>query len=450
MTYRVLLFVQLIIAGLSCMTQATRRWRRHALLPGAVILLVFSSLPPHPLHAAEQADNGKPLPGDNAQATASPDNIKQELEQLENNHRLFPLNEKITRNLAGSYAAYGHRFFKQKKYEQADEAFLKAQELYPDDVTYAMLRGVCNYHIKRYDIARSQLEQARSQAGDSIEILYYLGLVLYDTDSRQQAMELWELALKLAPEQKEILEIISKARKETAVEGSMDQGHSSRFDLSYDPDVDTSFALAVLGVLEAAAGTVNAELDHYPQPRVPVGIYKRGDYKTVTDSPDWSGGVYDGKIRLPFGSAKEITPGIRAVLYHEYAHVVVFDLTRGNCPLWLNEGIAEIFGRTQYSHPLTELEHAVRKGAAADFRKLEKSFSGLSSADATLAYQQSYSMVDYMVSTYGWHRVKQILVGLGNGMNAESAIAAALGDYNQTYDGLIAEWHEHIVGSSTE
>ena len=434
----------------SRITQALRIWRR-PLLRYAVTLLALSCLSVSPLHAAaDPADDGQPRPGENAPATTSPENIKQELEHLENSHRLFPLNEKITHNLAGGYAAYGHLLIKQKHYEQADEAFLKAQELYPDDVSYALLRGVCNYHLKRYDIARYELEQARSQAGDSIEVLYFLGLVLYDTDNRQQAVELWELALKLAPGRREILDILSKAHKETAVEASMDQGHSSRFDLSYDPDVDTAFALAVLGVLEAAASTVNGELDHYPQPRVPVGIYKRGDYKTVTDSPDWSGGVYDGKIRLPFGAAKEITPAIRAILYHEYAHVVVFDLTRGNCPLWLNEGIAEVFGRTQYSRPLTELEHAVRKGAAADFRKLEKSFSGLSTADAVLAYQQSYSMVDYLVSTYGWHRVKRILVGLGNGLNAESAIAAALCDYNQTYDGIIAEWRERIVGSSTE
>lgn len=433
MTYRGLI---------SSITPALQIWRR-SLPHHAVTFLAFSCLSVFPPHAAAE-------PGNNAPATTSPKNIEQELEQLENTHRLFPLNEKITHNLANGYAAYGHRLFKQKHYEQADEAFLKAQELYPDDVSYALLRGVCNYNLKRYDIARSELEQVRSQAGDSIEMLYYLGLVLYDTDNRQQALELWEQALKLAPGRKEIIDILGKARKETAVEASMDQGHSSRFDLSYDPDVDTAFALSVLGVLETAASTVNGELDHYPQPRVSVRIYKRGDYKTVTDSPDWSGGVYDGNIRLPFGAAKEITPVIRAILFHEYAHVVVFDLTRGNCPLWLNEGIAEMFGRTQNSPPMTELEHAVRKGTVADFRKLEKSFSGLSTVDAALAYQQSYSMVDYLVSTYGWHRVKQILAGLGNGMNAESAIAAALGDYNKTYDGIIEEWRERIAGSGKE
>lgn len=224
----------------------------------------------------------------------------------------------------------------------------------------------------------------------------------------------------------------------------MDQGHSSRFDLTYDSGVDTAFALAILDVLESAANQVGAELGHFPEPRVPVAIYKLDDFKTVTDSPDWSGGVYDGKIRLPFGALKEITPSMRGVLFHEYAHVVIFDLTHGNCPLWLNEGIAEMFGRMQFNRPMGELGRAARKGTFADFRKLESGFSGLSQPDASLAYQQSYAMVNYIVTTYGWHRVKQMLVGLGNGMKTDEAIAAALKDYSLTYDGLVQEWKGYM------
>jgi len=224
----------------------------------------------------------------------------------------------------------------------------------------------------------------------------------------------------------------------------MDRGHSSRFDLAYDPDIDTTFALAILDVLESAANVVGAELGLFPDARVPVGIYKRTDFKTVTDSPDWSGGVYDGKIRLPFGSLNEITPAMRGVLFHEYAHVIVFELTRGNCPLWLNEGIAEMFGRVQYNRPLPALGRAVRDGTLADFKKLEANFSGFSSATAALAYQQSYSLVNYMVTTYGWHRIKQILSGLGSGLSFDQAATVALKDYNVTYDSLVKEWRASL------
>jgi tetratricopeptide (TPR) repeat protein len=365
------------------------------------------------------------------------------LEQLRRAYSLFPLNENLKKNLAEGYTSLGVTLLKQRRYEQADENFVKAQELYPEEPGFSLMRGICNYYLKKYDIARYELETARRKKGDSSDILYYLGLALYETEERQQAMDLWEKGLKLEPGRKELVEVLKKARKETAVEARMDQGHSSRFDLTYDPGVDTDFALAILDVLESASNQVGSELGHFPEARVPVAIYKRADFKTVTDSPDWSGGVYDGKIRLPFGAMKEITPPMRGVLYHEYAHAVVFDLTRGNCPLWLNEGIAQMFELTQFKRPITRPDQA-----GGDFKKLETSFSKLSADDAALAYRQSYSMVNYIVATYGWHRVKQILVDLGEGMKIDEAVADALSDYSLTYDGLIREWNGAVAGKS--
>jgi tetratricopeptide (TPR) repeat protein len=366
------------------------------------------------------------------------------IEQLRKAYLLFPLNITFKRNLAEGYAAYGHQHFQQKRYEQADENFIKALELYPEEAGYALLRGICNYHLKKYDVARYELERALTLRPDSPEILYYLGLVQFDTDNIQQAIESWEQALKLSPGRKEIIEILEKSRKQNAVESRMDRGHSSRFDLTYDPGVKTEFALAVLDVLESAANQIGAELEHFPEARVPVGIYKRADYKEVTDSPDWSGGFYDGKIRLPFGTQSEVTQSMRGVLYHEYAHVVVFELTRGNCPLWLNEGIAEMFGRMQYNRSLPEFGRAARAGSLVDMRKLEKDFSAFSPKEAALAYQQSYALVNYMVTTYGWHRVKQILADLGKGLTFNASVKDALKDYNLNYDSLVAEWRASV------
>jgi len=257
-------------------------------------------------------------------------------------------------------------------------------------------------------------------------------------------MALWEQALKLSPGRKEIFDILVKARKETGVESGMDRGHSARFDLSYDPGVDTSFALAILDVLESAANQVGAELGHFPEAHVPVAIYKRDDFKIVTDAPDWSGGAYDGKIRIPFGAMTELTPAMRGILFHEYAHVVVFDITRGNCPHWLNEGIAEIFGRMQYNRTIPNPGHAARKGTLVAFRKLEKGFGSLSAADAAMAYQQSFALVNYLVTSYGWHRVKQILSGLGKGMTPDEAITSAFSDFSLGYDGIVKEWRDSV------
>lgn len=403
-------------------------------LPGALLaVLLLTTTVPADLHASPSMQ-----PADSHGKASDYD---ARLESLRAAQQMYPLDQKRRHDLAEAYANYGNLLASRRQYEQADEYFIKAAELYPDEAVFALSRGVCNYYLKRYDIARSELERARLTQPASVDVLYYLGLVLYETDRRPEAVELWELALKQAPDRPGLLAVLQKARREMSVEDSMDRGHSSRFNLTYDPGVSTTLALAILDVLESAANQVGAELGHFPVARVPVAIYKRDDFKDVTNSPDWSGGVYDGTIRLPFGSLSEISPSMRAILFHEYAHVVVFDLTRGNCPVWFNEGIAESFGRRQLE---TRPDHTpatpLSRETAIDFSRLEKGFGGLSNKEAMLAYEQSYSIVNYFAATYGWHRVTALLTLLGKGKSFPAAMAEILGDYSLNYGGLVEDW----------
>ena len=81
-------------------------------------------------------------------------------------------------------------------------------------------------------------------------------------------------------------------------------------------------------------------------------------------------------------------------------------------------------GRSEYDPPLTRLQAAAQAGALLPFTSLEKSLLGMSGKEAQLAYQQSYSLVKYLVTTYGWYSVKDILVGLGDGLDIGSCHCA--------------------------
>lgn len=410
-------------------------------MPKAYLLLLFITS----LHclAAPALSSGDPSCNLSlARALVEQGNHEDGLEQLLKCHELFPLDQSIRRTLAEGYHTAGLQLLRKKQFQQADQLFTRGRELYPFDPRFMFLRGLCSYQLKQYDVARYELEQARLLLHDDVELLHLLGRVLYDTDERDQALELWRRALELDPDQRQVAALLERGRREMAVEKLMDRGYSSRFDLTYDRGVDSLFALAVLDELERAAVLVGSELGHFPAARVPVSIYSKVDYGTVTAAPEWSSGVYDGAIRLPFGALHELTPQLKAVLHHEYAHVVVYDLTRGNCPLWLNEGIAEMFGRREFAPSLPELERAARGASMEDVRKLERGFSVLATMEAAQAYQRSWSLVRYLVTAYGWHRVSSILLTLGEGMPMEDAIARALKDYGLTYEGLVREWRE--------
>jgi tetratricopeptide (TPR) repeat protein len=408
------------------------------------IAICFFLIFPLTVPVVKAAADGPYLLNDSTDELMRKGEYEKAVEQLRNAFSLFPYNESLRLNLTAAYAALGNRQLERKQFDAAAENFDNARNLAPDNQDYAVLRGIALYLGKRYDEAAIDLEQARLNGGDTVHLLVYLGRVYYDTGHLTKAVDSWDRALTLEPENKAIRELAAKARRESVVESPMEKGYSSMFVITYDGGTKPDLADAVLDVLETAYNRIGSDLAFYPVSRVPVILYTRKDYRNVTAGPDWSGGLYDGKIRLPIGGATEITPLLQGVLFHEYTHVVVAELTKGNCPTWLNEGLAEIEGRKEYDPPVTDLDKVAATSAFIPFKELEKSWSSLDNRSAALAYQQSYSIVKFMISAYGWHKVREILINLGSGKRIEAAIAAAFADYGLDYARIMDEWREHL------
>ncbi|WP_298270537.1 tetratricopeptide repeat protein [Geobacter sp.] len=371
--------------------------------------------------------------------------LEKGIEQLEKAYSLYGMDQTLKSNLAMGYAMLGHRFLDRKSYAEAAAEFDKASALFPDDPRYHLLKGIALTLAKSYQPARYELESAASLGGDTAEGLYFLGRIRYESGETDEALRYWEKAAALAPSDPSLAALLERMRREQAVETKMDQGHSSRFILSYDADVRPGIALDLLSALETIYNSVGTDLDYFPEARVPVILYTRKDYREVTRSPDWSGGLYDGKIRLPVGGVTEITPELMATLRHEYTHAVIRDLTKGNCPTWLNEGIAELQGRLENNTPLVELGRAAREGRFIPLKTMERPFTALGAGEVRLAYEESYAVVNFMVTTYGWYRVRSILTALGDGQTIEAAIASGLKDFGLNYDGVMGEWRAYMA-----
>jgi tetratricopeptide (TPR) repeat protein len=338
----------------------------------------------------------------------------------------------------------GKRELALKEFDAAAENFDNARNLNPDNQKYGLLRGVALYLGKHYDAAAIELEQSRQNGGDNVPLLFYLGRVYYDNGDLEKALVAWDAALAIEPGNKPIRNMAEKARRESAVESRMGKGYRSMFVISYDEGTRSDLAEAVLNALEGACNRVGYDLSYYPATRVPVILYDKKDYRSVIAGPEWSGGLCDSKVRLPIGGAKDISFVLRGVLTHEYTHVVVGELAKGNCPTWLNEGLSEVEGRKEYNPAMPEHASAAKTGSLFSFTAPEKSFSSLDAKDAILAYQQSYSMVSFMISAYGWQKVNETLVNLGTGMRFESAITRAFADFDLDFAAIVKEWQEHM------
>jgi hypothetical protein len=97
-----------------------------------------------------------------------------------------------------------------------------------------------------------------------------------------------------------------------------------------------------------------------------------------------------------------------------------------------------------FNNPMAELGKVARSGNFVPFARLENGFNNLGTKEAALAYQQSYSLVNFMIATYGWPKVGEVLQLLGSGMKITAAMKKAMGDFGLDYDGVIDEWRSYM------
>jgi hypothetical protein len=201
---------------------------------------------------------------------------------------------------------------------------------------------------------------------------------------------------------------------------------TSHFLVKYEGREKIEAGRIVLRLLEDAYGSVGRGLSYYPDRELQVILYSGKQFQEVTDAPGWSGGIYDGKIRIPIGGIEQETPGLRNLLHHEYTHAVVRSITP-NCPTWLNEGLAQYFeGRELDSSQKEALRRIARAGKLPSLPDLEGSFMGLANTQATYAYLFSLSSVRDMVDSFGMYRVKSVLEELGKGADTGKAVSSGI------------------------
>ncbi len=93
---------------------------------------------------------------------------------------------------------------------------------------------------------------------------------------------------------------------------------------------------------------------------------------------------------------------------------------------------------------MAEIGRVAKHGGFLAVSSLEGSFSGLNPAQAALAYEQSYSLVNYMISSYGWFNVREILINMGRKMSVDAAISKALNGFGLDYAGMVLEWQSYM------
>jgi peptidase MA superfamily protein len=143
-------------------------------------------------------------------------------------------------------------------------------------------------------------------------------------------------------------------------------------------------------------------------------------------APEWAAGTNDGTIRVPVHGLDGPSPQLVRVLRHELAHSFIASRTVGNCPTWLQEGIAQWLEGGDPGRQDAFVAAASTGGRLLPLLTLEAPFQSLPATEVPLAYAESLSAVAHIIRIRGEAGVGRLLAGLGDRLPSEEALPVAL------------------------
>lgn len=269
-----------------------------------------------------------------------------------------------------------------------------------------------------------------------------LGDLYYKRDQLPEAIFAWKKILEKEPANETIKSLLEKAKREQETHKAFTRESTRHFTIKFEGAENRSLYKFVLDTLEEAYGEVGRALLFYPTEEIIVFLYTGQQFFDVTRAPAWSGGVFDGKIRMPTKGFETQMDQLRKILFHEYVHAVIHQMTdRGvskkgermnsAVPVWLHEGVAQYFepSRSRNDDGLLLKAFVKQNGkkGVIPLSQLQGSFMGINDPMVVqIAYAESLSAVQFLVGRFGIWRLKMLIEDLAVKRDINEAMQSAL------------------------
>lgn len=306
------------------------------------------------------------------------------------------------------------------------------------------------YDQRDFDSAEMYLRDAERYYDNNATLHVLNGKIAYDSGLYDEAKQEWGMALEINPQLDEAKMLLKKISQEYRVEKNFDEQVTGNFSVKYEGADTSENAEVAIAILNEAYIDVGNEMGKYPKHEIQVIIYPKSDIQELDYYPDMAAGLYDGKIRITEDLFNDENY-LKAVLYHEYTHVLVHMIGGRNVPIWLNEGLAEYQSRMfksadQKSQRKNLLKNAAKMNIMIPFNQLSiTSLAGLKKLSyplIALLYSQSDSFVTYLIDKFTINDIRTLLESLENGEDAQTAIVDI---FNYSLEDLESEWKSTLL-----
>jgi tetratricopeptide (TPR) repeat protein len=292
--------------------------------------------------------------------------------------------------------------------EGAIERYREALRYLPHDSGVSLALGYLLWKQEHYPEAVDLLSPEADRYPQSTNLRVLLGSAYYGKENLDQAITEWKKALAFHDDA-QLRDAIARAERERDVSGSYSELRDEHFLLRYDEQKDARLSSSILSSLEGSYQDLVLDLDYSPTESIVVLLYPNQDFRDITRSPTWVGALNDGKIRIPVSGLTQVTPDLARVLKHELTHSFIRQITLGHCPIWFNEGLAQLEEGSTTAALGSQLAKTMSSGQTAPFASLEGAFMNLPADQAQIAYAKSLAALEYLRDTFGMGEVRRIL-----------------------------------------
>ncbi|HUC76090.1 MAG TPA: tetratricopeptide repeat protein [Vicinamibacterales bacterium] len=302
---------------------------------------------------------------------------------------------------------------------KAETLFAEALALRPDDAVLMFGAGAAAHVEGHQRDAMARLQRALEVNPRLTPASQLLGRIAYGEGDVDLAIRTYEQALKMTPNNAAMARELEAWRKETSVHSTFEARKYDRFRVMFEGRAEESLALQATTILDSAFRRIGDTLGEYPSETIVAVLYTEKQFRDITRAPQWSGALYDGRIRVPAAGASQEPALFARVLTHELTHAVIANIVPPRtCPTWLNEGLAQHF---EGADPEAARRRMKTLGGRIPLKDLSNGFMSMNAAMARVAYDESLLAVEVMFDRpgFGWTR---LLHRLADGQTFEQAI----------------------------
>lgn len=356
-----------------------------------------------------------------------------------------------------------------KEYENSEHLFIKAMECYPESNEVKYRAGL--YYFNNFNNQKAlELFNKLYKSGYKREIIIVSLSEIYQRTgeydkAKEKLVELLKSGNLGLYNEKYINDRISylnsmiekkekeerdKLEKEILIKQNFEIKRSKHFEFYIDIKTSehrrySNFDSILEDLLENAYLNVGKDFDYYPSERIPVYLSTSETFQRVfcnTCNKIW--GMYLSRERKLLIRSNSVVPdNYKAVLFHEYTHLIVDELSdfSNKYPAWLNEGLAEYEERKSEGQgensPYAEkiaLRNLINWGVF-------NPSSAFTSSDVRNPYLQSYAAAYFLIQKIGFRKIKNLLIDVGKGCRFEDCFQNY---YNGTLHKFVKDLEEFI------